>query len=330
MKTEFELIRNLLNKTAKNKPHSSKVKTGIGDDCAVISTDSKTDLVITADLIVEEIDFRLDWTIAEFIGHKALAVSLSDVAAMGGQPLWALLSIGVPERIWKSDFVEKFYEGWFNLARKFNVELAGGDVSRTPDKIVIDSIVAGEAKKNRAILRSGAQAGDLIYITGKLGDAAAGLRLLERGFRYQAEKGWRKSIILKQLAPNPQVEIGASLSQTKLATAMLDLSDGLSSDLRHLCESSGVGAYIFAEKIPFDKNLREVLKENEDEISLALNGGEDFELLFTVNPRNKNKLEKQLGKKVELIGEITSDAGKIELISESKITRLKPKGFRHF
>lgn len=244
MKTEFELIRNLLNKTAKNKPNPSKVKTGIGDDCAVISADSKTDLVITADLIVEEIDFRLDWTTAEFVGHKALAVSLSDVAAMGAKPLWALVAIGIPEKIWKTDFVEKFYKGWFKLANRFKVELAGGDVSRTPDKIVIDSIVGGEAKKNRAILRSGARAGDLIYVTGKLGGAAAGLRLLEKSFRSETETGWRRNLILKQLAPNPQVEIGAALSKANLATSMLDLSDGLSSDLAHLCEAGSVGARI--------------------------------------------------------------------------------------
>lgn len=330
MKTEFELIRSLLNKTAKNKPDSSKVKTAIGDDCAIISTNSKTDLVITADLLVEEIDFQLSSTTEEFIGHKALAVSLSDVAAMGAKPLWALVSIGIPEKIWNKDFVEKFYKGWFNLAGKFNVELIGGDISRTPDKIVIDSIVGGEAKKNRAILRSGARAGDLIYVTGKLGGAAAGLRLLEKGFRCETEKGWRRNLILKQLTPNPQVEIGATLSKANLATSMLDLSDGLSSDLGHLCEASSVGARIYADKIPFNKNLQAVLKENEDEISLALNGGEDFELLFTVKPKNKNKLEKLLAKKVSLIGEITGNAGNIELIAKSKIIKLEAQGFRHF
>jgi thiamine-monophosphate kinase len=183
---EFEFIEKLKNKfpTFRNPQSSSLV--GIGDDCAVLPKDSKTDLVITADLLVEDIDFRLSWSKPEFIGHKALAVSLSDVAAMGAKPAWAMLSIGVPASIWKTDFVEKFYDGWFRLAEKFQVELIGGDVSKTPDKIVIDSIVAGGVKKNKAILRSGAKVGDLIFVTGNLGGAAAGLKLLEEGFSYSS------------------------------------------------------------------------------------------------------------------------------------------------
>lgn len=330
MTSEFDFIRSLLDKTARRKSQFSPVKIGIGDDCAVISQNSKTDLVITADLLVEDIDFRLDWTRAEFIGHKALAVSLSDIAAMGAKPLWALVSIGIPEKIWRTDFVEKFYAGWFGLGKKFNVELVGGDVSRTPDKIVIDSVVAGEAKKNRAVLRSAAKAGDLIFVTGKLGGAASGLRLLESGLRFETEKGARKDFIRRQLAPNPQIEIGLKLSENKLATAMLDLSDGLSSDLAHLCQASRVGAQIFAERIPLEKNLRGVLKENEDEISFALNGGEDFELLFTAHPKNKIKLEKLFGKKITCVGEITDQTEKIELVVQSKTVSLKPGGFRHF
>ncbi|HEX8265366.1 MAG TPA: thiamine-phosphate kinase [Pyrinomonadaceae bacterium] len=330
MTGEFDFIHNLLNKTTKNKPRFSAVKIGIGDDCAVISQNSKTDLVVTADMLVEAIDFRLDWTRAEFVGHKALAVSLSDVAAMGAKPLWAMVSIGIPEKIWRTDFAENFYAGWFNLAKKFNVELVGGDVSRTPDKIVIDSIVAGETKKNCALLRSGAQTGDLIFVTGKLGGAAAGLRLLENGFRFDSEKGSRKNFIRKQLAPNPQIEIGVKLSESKLTTAMLDLSDGLSSDLSHLCRASKVGARLIAEKIPLEKNLLQVLKQNEDVISFALNGGEDFELLFTARPKDKNKLEKLFGEEITCIGQITDDVEKIELASKSKTVLLEPQGFRHF
>jgi thiamine-monophosphate kinase len=330
MTGEFDLIHYLLNKTTKNKPQFSPVKIGIGDDCAVISQNSKTDLIVTADMLVEDIDFRLEWTRAEFVGHKALAVSLSDIAAMGAKPIWALVSIGIPEKIWKTDFVEKFYAGWFDLAKKFNVELVGGDVSRTPDKIVVDSIVAGEAKKNRAVLRSGAKAGDLIFVTGKLGGAAAGLRLLESGFRLDSEKGSRKNLIHRQLAPNPQIEIGLKLSEKKSATAMFDLSDGLSSDLSHLCRASKVGARLVAEKIPLEKNLLQVLKQNEDVISFVLNGGEDFELLFTARAKDKNKLEKLFGKKITYIGQITNDVEKIELARNSKTALLEPQGFRHF
>src|SRR5215204_747686 len=175
MPSEFEFIRNIKEKYGLRH---------IGDDCAVLPKDSKTDLIITADMLVEDIDFRIQWTTAEMVGHKALAVSLSDIAAMGGTPKWAMLSIGIPEPLWKGTFVDKFYQGWFGLAKPYHVELVGGDVSRTPDKVVIDSIVGGEVSRGNAIARSGARPGNSIFVTGSLGGAAAGLKLLESGTRY--------------------------------------------------------------------------------------------------------------------------------------------------
>jgi thiamine-monophosphate kinase len=182
----------------------SAARIGIGDDCAVLPKDSKSDLVITTDLLVEDIDFRLAWSKPDFIGHKALAVSLSDVAAMGAKPGLGDAFNRRSGCIWKTDFVEKFYQGWFDLAEIHQVELIGGDVSKTPDKIVIDSIVAGEVKKNKAVLRSTAMPQDLIYATGNLGGAAFGLKLLENGERYENSK--QKSSLLRQLKPNPQTE----------------------------------------------------------------------------------------------------------------------------
>ena len=344
MNSEFEFITNLKNKSLKFA--QSAIPVGIGDDCAVLSKDSKTDLVITADLLVEDIDFRLKWSEPEFLGHKALAVSLSDIAAMGAKPVWAMLSIGIPESVWKTNFVDKFYKGWFDLAKKFGVALVGGDVSRTPDKIVIDSIVAGETKKNKAVLRSGAKTGDLIFATGALGGAAAGLELLEKGERFEkGSKNFIQKLLLRQLRPNPNIEIGQILGEKNLATAMIDLSDGLSSDLAHLCRAGKVGARIFAEKIPVDKNLKKILpqrrrdaesgKENFPSLALsfsyALHGGEDFELLFTVDKKKKFRLEKELQNfSFSCIGEISANAEIIELITENKTTILEPKGFRHF
>jgi thiamine-monophosphate kinase len=342
MKSEFEFIEKI-----RCHALSSSVKIGIGDDCAVIPKDSKTDLVITTDLLVEDIDFRLDWAIPDFLGHKALAVSLSDIAAMGAKPVWAMLSIGIPQKIWKTNFVGKFYEGWFALAKKFGVELIGGDVSKTPDKIVVDSIVAGEVEKNKAILRSTAMPGDLIFVSGKLGGAAGALVLLENGKRFnKTSKNQIQNLLLRQLKPNPQIEIGQILSKKNLATAMIDLSDGLSSDLAHLCRESKVGAKLFADKIPVDENLKvfstqrrkDAEKTNSNLLpihsiphSCVLNGGEDFELLFTVNPKKNFQLEKLLKNlPVSCIGKITSTAGKIELISNSETKILKPEGFRHF
>lgn len=332
MKSEFEFIESaekLVNKLRKVPPMS---KVGIGDDCAVLPKDSKTDLVLTADLLIEEIDFRLDWTKPEFIGHKSLAVSLSDAASMGAKPIWAMLSVGIPAKIWKTDFGEKFYDGYLRLANKFEVELIGGDISKSPDKIVIDSIVGGEVKKNKAILRSGAKIGDLIFVTGELGGASGGLKLLQEGFRHKSsEKIWRKHLILKQLSPYPRVSDGLFLSENNLANSMIDLSDGLSSDLMHICRASKVGAKIFADMVPFDKKLKPLAETFEKKIEFALNGGEDFELLFTVSKKKFLPLENEFKKRnFSLIGEVTSNAEIIELIDNEKVTTLQPKGFRHF
>ncbi len=323
MKSEFEFIETIRRRYSLTK---------IGDDCAVLPKDSKTDLVMTTDLLIEDIDFRLDWAKPNFIGHKAAAVSLSDVAAMGAKPVWAMLSIGVPLKFWKTDFVEKLYDGYFRLTKKFFVEIVGGDISKTPDKIVIDSIVAGEVKRGKAVLRSTARRGDLIYLTGSLGGAAAGLTLLENGVRYGDEaKIWQRNLLLKQLNPLPQIQAAQYLNEKNVATAMIDLSDGLSSDLAHLCRASKVGGKIFADKIPLHKNLRAIGKSFDEKLDYALNGGEDFELLFTVNRKKKFRLGKALANfPFSCIGEITSDTDKIELISESETTILQPKGFRHF
>ena len=320
MLSEFQFLENLHRKYSLQK---------IGDDCAVLPKDSKTDLVITTDLLVEDIDFRLDWSTAKFIGHKSLAVSLSDVAAMGAKPVWSMISVGVPEKIWRTDFVDGFYEGYMNLAKKFAVELVGGDVSKTPDKIVIDSIAAGEVKKGKAILRSGAKPGDLIFVTGNLGGAAAGLKLLENGEKF--ENSEHKPLLLRQLAPNPQTEIGRILGEKNLATAMIDLSDGLSSDLAHLCRKSRTGAKFFRDKIPIESKILDFKSAAEDEIVFALEGGEDFELLFTVNPKKIFQLEKSIEKgQISRVGEITANTEIVELITDKQSRILEPKGFRHF
>jgi len=310
MKGELELIQNIKKRFSLDK---------IGDDCAVLPKNPEMDMVITADMLVEDVDFRLEWTTPEFLGHKALAVSLSDIAAMGAWPNWAMLSIAVPEKLWKGDFVDRFYEGWHRLAGEFDTELIGGDISRSPDKFVLDSTVGGEVPRGQAVRRSGARVGDAIFVSGTLGGAAGGLNILER------ECGARPNeLVLKQLRPNPRLTLAESLRAHSIPSSMIDISDGLSSDLMHICQASDVGAKI--DTIPVDKMLYQSFG-SEESIQFALHGGEDFELLFTV-PQEKISDLKNLP--VTRIGEITCQAGNIELIRNGRAEILEPKGFRHF
>ena len=317
MKHEFEFI------------HYIKKSFGlraIGDDCAVLPKDKYSDLVVTADLLVENVDFRLEWTNPEFLGHKALAVSLSDIAAMGGKPVWALLTIGVPEALWQSNFIKRFYEGWTDLAAKYTVELVGGDISRSPERMVIDSIVGGEVEKGKAVLRSGATAGDRIFVSGDLGGAAGGLRLLEKGETINTTDEWKKRLIERQLRPSPRIEIGRCLFENGLSSALIDLSDGLSSDIHHICEASGVGAKLEASLIPVDEDLKKLADQDEC-LTLALNGGEDFELLFTVPESKSSLITSDLGM---CVGVVTDRPGVVELVDGDQSFSLRPSGYTHF
>jgi len=318
MRSEFEFLEKLRQTYGLLKS---------GDDCAVLPKDSRHDLVVTADLLIEGIDFRLDWSTPENIGHKSLAVSLSDVAAMGGEAKYAMLSIAIPENVWNTDFLEKFYRGWNDLAEKFDVELVGGDTSRTSANIAIDSIVLGETVKNSAILRSTARVGDSIYVTGPLGGAAAGLRLLKSGSEIEKDRAQNeKDLLLKQLKPFPQLKIAKQLHYLGI-TSMIDVSDGLSSDLRHICVESGVGGRLYTNKIPVQPGLEMVVDSFEKKLDLALNGGEDFELLFTAD---RKKISSEEFPQIRRIGEITKDVGKIELISDGGSRLLEPAGYTHF
>jgi thiamine-monophosphate kinase len=313
VKNEFEFI---------NYIKKSYGLRAIGDDCAVLPKDDKTDMVITADMLVEAIDFRLVWTTPELLGHKALAVSLSDIAAMGAVPNWAMLTLAVPKALWKTDFVKQFFDGWTSLANQYGIELVGGDISSSPDKFVIDSIACGEVEKDNATLRSGANAGDAIFVSGGLGGAAAGLKILERNGG--AESGY-SDFIGRQLQPIPRIELGRFLNVNRIANSMIDISDGLSSDLHHICEASGVGAEIEANSIPIDEDV--VREFGNESLSLALNGGEDFELLFTVDEEKISMLKNE---DVTRIGTITKHSEIIELIDGEARVKLGASGYRHF
>jgi thiamine-monophosphate kinase len=320
-------------------PHPSSLIAGIGDDAAIIRQQSGSDMVITTDLLVEDIDFRLSTTTPWLLGYKALAVSLSDIAAMGAHPRYALLSLAVPAEIWNSDFADQLYAGFFALAESYNVSLIGGDVSRArKGGVTIDSIVIGEAPRNRAVRRSGARPGDHIFVTGALGGAAAGLRLLERGTLLSRERPRTdehhdvEQLLLRQLRPEPRVAWGAILGGERLPTAMIDISDGLSSDLAHLCHESDVGAIIDAARLPVDPLVINLCGRRAlDPLLLALHGGEDFELLFTISPRSLSWLPGKVGGvPATYLGDVTSQSGRIQIVEGSRVWTLEPEGFRHF
>jgi thiamine-monophosphate kinase len=326
-----QLERRALNRNATAQGLSSLVK-GIGDDAAVIRQNDKTDLVVSADLLVERIDFLLDWTTPEKLGHKALAVSLSDIAAMGATPRFAMVSLGIASNLWEEGFADAFYEGWFELADPLGITLIGGDVSRTPNQLVIDSIAFGDVPTGHAVLRRGAQPGDLIFVTGSLGGAAAGLKLLQTNPKLaETAVSHDAALIHRQLTPEPRTAWGQFLGRERLASAMIDLSDGLSSDLHHLCEASDVGAVIDAELIPTDPALSAIESDRMAKLDLALNGGEDFELLFTVAPENERKLPREMeGIPLTKIGQIGGSISGIELEFAGQRTPLEPDGFEHF
>lgn len=335
MRSEFDFINTLRRRVASA---NQSVIAGIGDDAAVFRSSPGKETVITVDLLVEDVDFRRTTTPPYLLGHKALAVSLSDIAAMGARPLWSLVSIGVPEDVWQTDFVERLYDGWMDLANRYGVQLIGGDTSRTNERIVIDSIVVGECSAGLAVKRTGATAGDHIYVTGSLGAAAAGLRLIERGAHLAEQNlGDEDSqkldhVLLRQLRPEPRVGWGIVLGEERLATAMIDLSDGLSSDINHLCAASNVGALIDASLLPIDERVVELCGRRAlDPLQLALHGGEDFELLFTVKPENVAQLPRRVdGVEIKRIGQIASASDGVKISEGTRVWDLRPGGWKHF
>src|SRR5262249_50819404 len=241
---------------------------GIGDDCAILRFPPGHHLLVTTDLSIEDVHFRRKWHPAKSVGHRCLARGLSDIAAMGGEPLVCFLSLGLPARL-PQTWVDEFFRASRGRARCFRVPVAGGDTSAAR-KITADIVVAGQVLAGKAILRSGARAGDRIYVTGELGASAAALKKLFAGKRVSPASA------RSHFFPEPRLAIARQLRLKNLATAMIDLSDGLSVDLAHICQESGVAATINAAAVPIARGAG---------LELALHGGEDYELLFTAKPR---------------------------------------------
>jgi thiamine-monophosphate kinase len=288
---------------------------GIGDDCAVLRPRRAKEIVVTTDLSLEHVHFRRDWHPPQSVGHRCLARGLSDLAAMGARPEAAFLSLALPSAL-TGVWMDGFFDGFMALAKRYRVPLAGGDMAKSPT-VVADIVLLGSVARGKALLRSRARAGDLIYVTGALGGSAAELSGLQRkpaGFIGKDKLGH------PHLYPEPRLAAGRKL--TKLATAAIDLSDGLSTDLAHLCEESGLSAEIEADALPVD--ARATLEQ-------ALHGGEDYELLFTASA--KTSIPRQLGGvSVHAIGRMKKPrkGPRVQLDRGGKRIALAAGGWEHF
>jgi thiamine-monophosphate kinase len=316
------------------------VKTGIGDDAAVLTSPAR--LAVTTDVLLEDHDFRRDAD-PRRLGRKALNVNLSDLAAMGASPLWAVIALGLPKKT-RPEWLDALTEGVREAASEHGVAVVGGDLSAS-EKIFVSVTVMGQAPQ-KPLLRSGAEPGDALYISGTLGAAAAGLRLLEAGYRLSADKTSRgpkgrkvaaprgleiARLIRHQIDPRPQLELGIALAGAGLASAALDVSDGLARDLYRLCRASDVGATVDASLLPADSALADLAGVLDfDPLAMALYGGEDFGLLFTVPRRKRAAVEALTGRfALRRIGTIDDGAG-VRLVRGGKRVPLLDAGFDHF
>lgn len=299
------------------KLRSSALATGIGDDCAVVRIPRGHEALVTTDFSLEGVHFRREWHPAESVGHRCLTRGLSDIAAMGGQPLAAFLSLALPGDL-DQPWADGFLKGLLALARRFKVPLAGGDIAQSPAGVLADITVLGSVPKGRAILRSTARPRDLIYVTGTLGTSAAVIESLYAGLQLDRSK------LNAHFYPQPQLAVGRYLRENRLATAMIDISDGLSTDLSHICEESRVGAAINEAAIPLAK-----LTTPRVQLRHALHGGDDYQLLFTASP-NARVPKSIAGVTITQIGEITRHRKLILRSADASTQELKSEGWQHF
>ncbi|MBR5856103.1 MAG: thiamine-phosphate kinase [Bacteroidales bacterium] len=294
---------------------------GIGDDCAVIPSEGG-ELIYSTDMLMEGIHFLRGAASPEDIGWKSLAVNLSDIAAMGGAPVASFLSIALPKDA-QGEWAERFIAGYAELSKKFNVPLLGGDTTSSLRDIAINVGVMGHMPLGKSLKRSGAIVGHSIYVTGTLGDSAGGLQAILKGFETDVSVD---ALLQSHIRPYPRINEGKELSNTDLVGAMMDISDGIASDLRHILKASNVGAVVDLDSIPLSGSLVSVCdRYGMDATMLAIGGGEDYELLFTA----PDKIEKHLQFPVYKIGEITS-GNELVWRSNGKTVDWDITGFKHF
>ena len=314
------------------------LRLGIGDDAAIVSTAKDEEIVVTTDFSLEDVHFRREWHTPESVGHRCLARGLSDVAAMGSRPVAAFLSMALPEELVAArrgtSWMERFFDGFLALAKQYDVPLAGGDTAQAVDRACFDVVVLGAVKRGRAWLRSGAKAGDLIYVTGALGGAAAELMALERSPRRFARltKAMDRH---PHLYPNPRLDVAKKLAASRLVRAAIDVSDGLSTDLTHICEESGLSAEVDASAIPVHRMAMEAEHRGwaASAMELAFNGGEDYELLFTAAPEMRVP-RRVAGVKIHQVGRMVRKKTRGPLVmlkdEDGRVRALEARGWQHF
>jgi len=307
----------------------------LGDDCAVYSGSTSKYQLVSTDALVENIHFKFSTTSPEQLGQKAIAVNISDIAAMGGTPTRVLITLGISKKV-STSFLNKLYNGIHKICTLYDIELFGGDTVSSPKSFFINVTIIGEAKRGKLFTRKGAKKGDLIFTTGTLGDSSL-------GFKISSNKNWehtqnaKKYLIKKHCVPIPRLKESQLLVRSNSnVTSMIDISDGLVQDLQHICQQSGTGAIIYEKKLPKSLEFSKVCKDNKlNPLSFILEGGEDYELLFTLPSDGVKKLSRQFEKAQALvthIGEITESGKKVSILRQNGKREIlhQSSGFNHF
>lgn len=319
--TEFELIKRYF---ATQMLHRADVVCGIGDDAALLAPPTGQTLAMTTDTLISGIHFP-EFTLPYDIGYKSLAVNLSDLAAMGATPAWALLSITLPQA--DENWIQSFCDGFFTLANRHQVQLIGGDLTHGSTlSITVQAI--GFIPEHQALLRRGAKPNDLIYVSGSLGDAGLALKMINK--QISTSSSIEQRILERLQRPEPRISTGENLRG--IATACIDISDGLAADLGHLLDESQAGAVINVDQLPLSEELKHAVSP-EEAITLALTAGDDYELCFTVPANKQAELEKKLATiscRFTCIGEITSQPGLELRYQDGRKYHGAILGYRHF
>jgi len=311
---EFELIKRI---SKDSEIFSKDVIHGIGDDTAVLEYSREEYLLITTDMIVEDDHFSLDYFTPRQIGIKAIESNVSDIASMGGFPKHALISLALSDKV-TAEFIEELYKGFNEVCKKYKISIIGGDTTHS-DKVVVNITLTGIVEKKNLCLRSDAKVDDVICVSGDLGGSTAGLNLF-----LEKKKG-------KSTKPHlePKARLGLARKIAGFVNAMEDVSDGLAQETRNICNASKTGAVIFKEKIPISEDtFKDAEKVNKDAYDFALYGGEDFELVFTINKKNLEELKKKINK-FYVVGKILNKTEGVYLLDKDRKIKLG-KGFDHF